>query len=148
MTHPRPTATRPIPVAIAVIATVVTAVFGVAEGVLILLARYDDEVVADGMVLAVSLAGVAGILASLLLGSIAAAVWRGSNGARIAVTTLAALSLLLDAVTVTGAPGDLWWTMLDVAGYLLVILALWVGRGTWAFFRRRPGDGDAAPTAA
>ncbi len=146
MTDTAASVRRPIAVAIAVIAIMVVAVFGVIEGVLVVLSRYDPAVVADGAVLAVSLAGVVGILLSLLQGAIAAAVWRGSHGARIVVTVFAGLGLLLDVVTIAGSPTDLWWTALDAAGYVFIVLALWVGRGTAAFFRRRSAatDGGAA----
>jgi hypothetical protein len=134
-------------VSIAVVLIMVVAVFGVIEGVLILLTRYDADVVASGSVLVVSLAGAAGILLSLLQGAIAAAVWRGSHGARIVVTVFAGLGLLLDVLTVVAAPGPLWWTALDAAGYAFVILALWVGRSTAAYFRRRATSASAAPSA-
>ena len=129
---------RPVLVSIAVVLIIVVAVFGVIEGVLILLTRYDADVVASGGVLVVSLAGAAGILLSLLQGAIAAGVWRGSRGARTIVTVFASLGLALDVVTLAGAPEHLWWTAIDAVGYLFVIVALWVGAGTAAFFRRRP----------
>jgi len=139
---------RPLLVGVAVVLIMIVAVFGVIEGVLILLTRYDAEVVASGSVLVVSLAGAAGILLSLLQGAIAAAVWRGSHAARIVVTVFAGLGLLLDAITVVGAPAELWWTALDAAGYAFVIIALWVGRSTAAFFRRRAAGASAASSAA
>ena len=131
-------------VSIAVVLVMIVAVFGVIEGVLVILTRYDDDVAADGAVLVVSLAGAAGILLSLLLGAIAAAVWRGSHGARIAVTVFAGVGLLLDIITVADAPTSLWWTALDAVGYVFVIAALWIGRGAAAWFRRR----DAGATVA
>lgn len=140
-------ARRPLLVSIAVVLVMAVAVFGVIEGVLILLTRYDEDVIASGGVLVVSLAGAAGILLSLMLGAIAAGVWRGSRGARIVVTVLAALGLALDVVTLVGAPADLWWTVLDAAGYCFVLVALWVGPGTAAFFRR-PGAASVAGASA
>jgi len=127
---------RPLPVSIAVVLVMVLAGFGVLEGVLVLLARYDETTVAAGLVMAVSLAGAAGILLSLLLGAVAAAVWRGSRAARILVTVFAAAALLLDVITIAGSPADLWWTNLDAVFYLFVIVALWAGRRTAAFFRQ------------
>ena len=139
---------RPLLVSIAVVLIMIVAVFGVIEGALILLTRYDDDVVADGSVMLVSLAGAAGILLSLLQGAIAAAVWRGSRSARIVVTVFAALGLLLDVVTVVGAPESLWWTALDAVGYAFVIAALWIGRATAAFFGRPATSASAAASAA
>jgi len=138
---------RPVTVSVAVVVIMVLAGFGVLEGILVLLTRYEPTVVAAGLVLAVSLAGAASILLSLLLGAVAAGVWRGSRVARILITVFAALALALDVVTISGAPADLWWTVLDAAFYLFVIVALWAGRPTMAFFRRRPRR-DAAAAAS
>jgi hypothetical protein len=139
---------RPVLVSVAVVLIIVVAVFGVIEGVLILLTRYDDAVVASGGVLVVSLAGATGILLSLLQGAIAAGVWRGSNGARIIVTAFAALGLALDVVTIAGAPTELWWTVLDAAGYAFVIVALWAGTRTAAFFRSSPAASGVGTSTA
>jgi len=135
---------RPLTVSIAVVVIMVLAGFGVLEGVLVLLTRYEPTIVAADLVLAVSLVGAAGILLSLLLGAVAAGVWRGSRVARILITVFAALALVLDVLTISSAPGDLWWTVLDAAFYLFVIIALWAGRPTMAFFRRSPRPGAAA----
>lgn len=138
---------RPLPVSIAVVAIMVLAGLGVLEGVLILLTRYDAATIADGLVMAVSLAGAAGILLSLLLGAVAAAVWRGSRAARIAVTVVAGGAVLLDVITILGSPTQLWWTVLDAVFYALVIVALWAGRPTSRFFTRR-GRAIAASAGA
>jgi len=139
---------RPVLVSVAVVMLMVLAGFGVLEGVLVLLARYDDEVVAEGLVMAISLAGAAGILLSLLLGAIAAGVWRGSRAARIVVTVIAGFALLLDVVTIAGSPPELWWTAIDAAFYLFVVIAFWAGRRTAAYFRPRRRARAAAEAAS
>lgn len=138
---------RPVIVSVAVVVLIVLAGFGALEGASILLMRYDELIVQTGLVLAVSLAGAVGILLSLLLGTLAAAVWRGSRAARIAVTVFSAGALLLDIVTLTGSSEDLWWTVIDAVPYLFVVGALWIGRRTNAYFRRRPAPAGAAAAA-
>lgn len=141
---PRP----PVTVVLAVVLTMIITGLGVLEGVAILLLRYDPQVVDAALTLPVSLAGIAGILASLLLGALAAGVWRGSRVARIVVTIVAALALVLDAVTISSAPTGLWWTVADAAFYLVIIVTLWAGRATAVHFRPRPrghAAGEAAP---
>lgn len=139
---------RPLPVTLAVVLLMLLAAFGVLESLVILLARYDPATVAAGNVLVVSLAGAAGILLSLLLGTIVAAVWRGSGVARIVVTIVIAGDLALDVVTLLGSPAELWWTVFDAVFYLLVLLALWAGRRTAAFFSPPRRGRDAPATAA
>ena len=137
---------RPLQVSLAAVLLMLLAGLGVLEGVVILLSRYDAATIAASLVLAVSLAGAAGILLSLLLGTVVAAVWRGSRAARIIVTVVAGVAVVLDVITIAGSPTQLWWTVLDAAFYVLVIAALWVGRPTARFFapRRRVRGASAA----
>lgn len=138
---------RPITLAIAVVGLMVVAALGVLEGALILLMRYDEDLIAAGLVLAVSLTGAASILFALLLGAIAAGVWRGSRGARIVATVVSVAGLALDAVTLSASATGLWWTVIDVVFYLYVIGALWLGARTMAFFKRRPARAAASAAA-
>jgi hypothetical protein len=93
---------------------------------------------ADGEAYWITLWGAAMILLGLLTIAMASGLTRGRNSARIFVTVLLSISLVLSVVDVVVSPTDVssWWS-LGIGGLLsaLVILALWAGRSA-EFFRR------------
>jgi len=113
-------------------------ILDIIAGVLLILLRYDDVVQADGEAYWITLWGAAMILLGLLTIAMASGLTRGRNSARIFVTVLLSISLVLSVVDVVVSPTDVssWWS-LGIGGLLsaLVILALWAGRSA-EFFRR------------
>ena len=132
--RPRP----PKRVIVVVVLTYIAGVLDILFGIVLILSRYDDAVRADGDAYEVTLWGAGVILLGLLTIAMASGLTRGRNSARIFVTVLLSISLLLSIVDVVVAPTDAssWWS-LGVGGVLsaLVILALWAGRSA-EFFRR------------
>jgi len=132
--RPRP----PKRVIVVVVLTYIAGVLDILFGIVLILSRYDDAVRADGDAYEVTLWGAGVILLGLLTIAMASGLTRGRNSARIFVTVLLSISLLLSIVDVVVAPTDAssWWS-LGIGGVLsaLVILALWAGRSA-EFFRR------------
>ena len=132
--RPRP----PKRVIVVVVLTYIVGILDILFGILLILLRYDDVVQADGDAYWVSLWGAAMILLGLLTIAMASGLTRGRNSARIFVTVLLSISLLLSIIDVVVSPADAssWWS-LGIGGVLsaLVILALWAGRSA-EFFRR------------
>ena len=132
--RPRP----PARVIVVVVLTYIAGILDIIAGVLLILLRYDDVVQADGEAYWITLWGAAMILLGLLTIAMASGLTRGRNSARIFVTVLMSISLLLSIVDVVISPTDAssWWS-LAIGGLLsaLVILALWAGRSA-EFFRR------------
>ena len=132
--RPRP----PKRVIVVVVLTYIAGVLDILFGIVLILSRYDDAVRADGDAYEVTLWGAGVILLGLLTIAMASGLTRGRNSARIFVTVLLSISLLLSVVDVVANPADAssWWS-LGVGGVIsaLVILALWAGRSA-EFFRR------------
>ncbi len=132
--RPRP----PKRVIVVVVLTYIVGVLDILFGILLILLRYDDVVRADGDTYAVTLWGAAVILLGLLTIAMASGLTRGRNSARLFVTVLLSISLVLSIVDVVANPTDAssWWSF-GIGGVLsaLVILALWAGRSA-EFFRR------------
>ncbi|MGW4929069.1 DUF7144 family membrane protein [Agromyces sp. NPDC004153] len=132
--RPRP----PARVIVVVVLTYIAGILDIIAGILLILLRYDDVVQADGESYWVTLWGAAMILLGLLTIAMASGLTRGRNSARIFVTVLMSISLVLSIVDVVISPTDVssWWS-LGIGGLIsaLVILALWAGRSA-EFFRR------------
>jgi len=123
--RPRP----PKRVIVVVVLTYIAGILDIIAGVLLILLRYDDVVQADGEAYWITLWGAAMILLGLLTIAMASGLTRGRNSARIFVTVLLSISLVLSIVDVIVSPTDVssWWS-LGIGGLLsaLVILAMWL----------------------
>jgi len=107
--RPRP----PKRVIVVVVLTYIAGILDIIAGVLLILLRYDDVVQADGEAYWITLWGAAMILLGLLTIAMASGLTRGRNSARIFVTVLLSISLVLSVVDVVVSPTDVssWWSL-------------------------------------
>lgn len=130
---------------VVVVLTYIGGILDILAGIVIILLRYDAVVEEAGEQLLMSLLGAAIILIGLLTVAMASGLTRGRNSARIFVTALMALSLVVSATDFVREPSSPWRLAIDVVVSVLVILALWVGKG--GRFFRRARSAAPAPSA-
>lgn len=125
-------------VIVVVVLAYISGVLDIVAGILLILLRYDDEVERAGDAYAITLVGAAMILIGLLTIAMASGLTRGRNSARIYVTALVSLSVLVSIIDFVRDPSTVW--SLAIGGIIaaLIILALWAGRSA-EFFRRSRG---------
>lgn len=119
---------------IAVVLVYVTALAGVALGILVLLSRYR---VPRESILLVSLLGAAVILLGLLTIAVASGLARGSRFARLLITAYLVVSIVLHVVTIASTDVWDWSPTVQIVLEVLVIAALWLPPGT-RFFAAAP----------
>lgn len=130
---------------VVVVLTYIGGILDILAGIVLILLRYDAVVEEAGEQLLMSLLGAAIILIGLLTVAMASGLTRGRNSARIFVTALMALSLVVSATDFVRDPSSPWRLAIDVVVSVLVILALWVGKG--GRFFRRARSAAPAPSA-
>ena len=121
---------RPAPVTVAVILMYLGGIAQIAFGIVTIFLRYAPEAASEGIVLAVSLFGVAMILFGLFVIALASGVARGSGASRVGATVVLSLAFVLAVVDlVVAADGD--WSGVAMQGVVsaAVILPLWTGPG-------------------
>ena len=127
---------------VVVVLTYIAGILDIIGGIVLILLRYDAVVEEAGEQLLMSLLGAALILIGLLTVAMASGLTRGRNSARIFVTALMALSLVVSVTDFVRDQSSPWRLAIDVAVSALVILALWVGKGG-RFFRRSRSPSQA-----
>lgn len=135
---------RPALVTIAIVLVYISGVGNTAEGVLVLLSRYDVQ--GDAAVLTVSLLGAAITLLGLLTIAVASGLSRGSRFARVLITVYLGVQTVLHVLTILDA--DAWdiWASVQTVAELFVIVVLWTPPGS-RFFRSAPQGGSSASIA-
>lgn len=121
---------RPVVVTIAIVLVYLTALAGVAIGILILLSRYQ---VPGDEVLFVSLLGAAVILLGLLTIAVASGLARGSALARILLTVYLAISIVLHVTTIVLTDVWDWSEAIQALLEIVIIAALWLPPGARFF---------------
>lgn len=141
-TETAPVLRRPVLVTLAIVLVYISGVGNTAEGVLVLLSRYDAQ--GDAAVLTVSLLGAGITLLGLLTIAVASGLARGSRLARVLITVYLGVQTVLHVLTIIDA--DAWdvWATIQTVAELFVIVVLWVRPGS-TFFRSAP-QGDASVT--
>lgn len=135
---------QPVTVRIAVVLVYLSGLLSVAIGILVLLSRYEVE---RAEVLPTSLLGAAVILFGLLTIAIASGVARGRRLARLLLTIYLAVQFALHIVTVVSADTWDWTSMLEMAAYAFIAIALWTPPGS-RYFREATADQADAVAAA
>lgn len=130
---------------VVVVLAYIAGILDILAGIVLILLRYDPVVEEAGEQLLITLLGAATILIGLLTIAMASGLTRARNSARIFVTVLMALSLVASVTDFARDQTSPWRLAIDVAVSVLVILALWVGKGG-RFFRRSP-SASPAPSA-
>ncbi|MET1051924.1 MAG: hypothetical protein ABWX65_04720 [Mycetocola sp.] len=128
---------RPAAVTVAVVLMYMGGIAQIALGIVTIFLRYAPESVSEGIVLAVSLFGVAMILFGLFVIALASGVARGSRASRIGATVVLTLALILVvADLIVAADGDWSGTAVQAVVSAAVILPLWIGAGRRYFATR------------
>ncbi|MFF2276757.1 hypothetical protein [Agromyces sp. NPDC058126] len=120
-----------------VVLAYISGILDILAGLVLILLRYDDEIRRSGDAFAITLWGTLMILIGLLTIAMGSGLTRGRNSARIFVTALVSLSVVVSAIDLVLHPTDassLWTFVIGGTVAALVVLAMWAGRGA-AFFR-------------
>jgi holin-like protein len=133
---PAPPANQPILVRVAVVLIYLSGFATVAIGILVLLSRYR---VGAAEVLPVSLLGAGVILFGLLTIAVASGVARGRRLARLLLTIYLAAQFTLHIVTIVTADTWDWSSVVTMAVYVFIAIALWAPPGS-RYFRADPVD--------
>lgn len=120
------TPTRPpIPVIVVVVLVYLSGVLDIIGGIVAILLRYASEVESGGHQLIVTLLGAAAILLGLLTFAVASGLFRGRRSARLIVTIVLGVSLVISLVQLVTEPTIAH--VLDVLITGLIIAVLWFG---------------------
>ena len=138
-----PVVRQPILVRIAVVLIYLSGLTSVANGILILLSRYQVE---RAEVLPVSLLGAAVILFGLLTIAVASGVARGRRFARLLVSIYLVVQFVLHIVTIVSADTWDWTSLAEMAAYVFIAVALWTPPGSRYFRTPSADQADAATT--
>jgi hypothetical protein len=137
MTIAEPRVKRPPELTAIVVLTYVSAIVDIVSGLLIILARYDADIQQAGLRQFVTITGAIIVLFGFLTVAIASGIARGDRHARLILTVLLALGILLAAASMfTVTLDDLWFPIVDVVFSAVVIVVTWTGR-TARFFGRQ-----------
>jgi hypothetical protein len=139
-----PSPLQPVTVRVAVVLVYLSGLLSVAIGILVLLSRYQVE---RAEVLPTSLLGAAVILFGLLTIAIASGVARGRRLARLLLTIYLAVQFVLHIVTIVSTDTWEWTSMVEMAAYAFIAIALWTPPGS-RYFRDASADQADAVTAA
>lgn len=123
-----------------VVLVYISGVLDIIGGVLLMLLRYADELQPDADRLVITLTGAGMALIGLLTIAMASGLTRGRPAARVFVSVLVVLSVLvesLDLASSAGGMAEIVSFSVGAAVALLILLALWLGKGA-AHFRRSP----------
>lgn len=82
--------------------------------------------------------GIVGIIIGLISILLANGLAKGSNGARVIVTILIVLQIILDAIELArqALSAASWWNVVGILIWLLVLALLWTSRAS-QFFKQR-----------
>jgi len=128
---------RPASVTVAVVIMYLGGVAQIALGIVTIFLRYTPEAESEGIVLAVSLFGVAMILFGLFVIALASGVARGSRASRIGATVVLTLALVVAIVDLlVAADGDWSGVAIQSVASAGVILPLWITTGRRYFATR------------
>ena len=130
-----------------VVLAYLSGILDILAGLVLILLRYDDEIRRAGDAFAITLWGALMILIGLLTIAMGSGLTRGRNSARIFVTALVSLSVIVSGVDLALHPTDassLWTFVVGTAVAGLIVLAMWAGRGAAFFHHAR----HATPPAA
>lgn len=143
-TQTAPVRRRPVLVTIAIVLVYISGLGNTAEGVLVILSRYDAQ--GADAVLTISLLGAGITLLGLLTIAVASGLSRGSRFARILITVYLGIQTVLHILTIIDA--DAWDVSASVQTVLelFVVAVLWLPPGAH-FFRAAPAE-DAALAAS
>lgn len=130
---------RPIELIVVIVLTYLSALGAVGLGIVVIFARYDEDVIADGVVAHITLLGAGLILLGLLIAAMAGGITRGDRTARSILTVLFGLQVLLHAWSLALNPDDLWGQVFPIAVALASIIVLWTGRTARWFASAHPG---------
>lgn len=131
------TAPRPVGVTVVAVLMIISGIIGVLAGIVSLVgAGSVGSVEVDGVALdstAITVVGVLGLVFGVLNILFAIGILRGSNVVRIIVSILQVLSLASSVYTLVSG-GSIWQALQTIIFPLLILILLWVGEKTKAFF--------------
>lgn len=133
------TSPRPVGVTVVAVLMIISGIIGVLAGIVSLVgAGSVGSVEVDGVALdstAITVIGVLGLLFGVLNILFAIGILRGSNVVRIIVSILQVLSLASSVYTLVNG-GSIWQALQAIIFPVLILILLWVGDKTKAFFAR------------
>lgn len=134
------TAPRPVGVTVVAVLMIISGIIGVLAGIVSLVGAGSvgsvGSVEVDGVALdstAITVVGVLGLVFGVLNILFAIGILRGSNVVRIIVSILQVLSLASSVYTLVSG-GSIWQALQTIIFPLLILILLWVGEKTKAFF--------------
>lgn len=131
------TAPRPVGVTVVAVLMIISGIIGVLAGIGSLVGAGSVGIVeVDGVALdstAITVVGVLGLVFGVLNILFAIGILRGSNVVRIIVSILQVLSLASSVYTLVSG-GSIWQALQTIIFPLLILILLWVGEKTKAFF--------------
>lgn len=133
------TSPRPVGVTVVGVLMIIGGIIGVLAGIISLVgAGSVSSVGVDGVALSsttVTVIGVLGLVFGVLNILFAIGILRGSNVVRIIVSILQVLSLASSVYTLVSG-GSIWQALQAIIFPVLILILLWVGDKTKAFFAR------------
>lgn len=126
--------TRPVGVTIVAVLLIITGVLGLIAGILAIVATLAGQGAAGHLIVLAVFAIVAAALNLIF----AAGILRGNRVARMIVTIVQVLSVLGAVASLATSPAaeSVWGHILNIAAPIVIILLLWAGDKTKAFFAR------------
>lgn len=126
---------RPVGVTIVAVLLIVTGILGLVAGILAIVATLAGAEAAGHLIILAVLA----ILAAILNLVFAAGILRGNRVARLIVTIVQIISVLGAVASLATSPAaeSIWGHILNIAAPVVIILLLWAGERTKAFFARQ-----------
>jgi hypothetical protein len=124
---------RPVEVTVIVVLTYVSAIVDIVSGLLLILARYLPDLTGTPLRSFVTVGGAVVVLFGFLTIAVASGVARGDRNARLIMTVLLGLAILVAGFAILVDPGALWFQLVNVVLGVVVIVVLWTGRARQFF---------------
>jgi len=138
---------RPAELIVVIVLTYLSALGSVLLGIVVIFARYDEDVIADGFVTLITIFGAALVMLGLLIAAVAGGIARGDRTARWSLTVLLGIQVVLHLGSLALNPEDLWSQVFSAAIALASGIVLWTGR-TARWFAHRAVAGTSGGTTA
>jgi hypothetical protein len=124
---------RPTEVTVIVVLTYVSALVDIVSGLLLILARYLPDLANTPLRSFVTIGGAVVVLFGFLTIAVASGVARGDRNARLIMTVLLGLAILVALAAILVDPGALWFQLVNILLSVVVIVVLWTGRARQFF---------------
>jgi holin-like protein len=124
---------RPAEVTVIVVLTYVSALVDIVSGLLLILARYLPDLAGTPLRSFVTIGGAVVVLFGFLTIAVASGVARGDRHARLIMTVLLGLAVLVALAAILVDPGALWFQLVNILLSVVVIVVLWTGRARQFF---------------